>query len=71
MDSQCLWIIKEDDTFKLIDHRPSLPDMTLATAGTEQELYPIALRIVTGIGWEMVPVYVRDGFNCWKNINTN
>ena len=71
MDSQSLWITKEGDAFKLTDHRPGAPDMTLATAKTEEELRTIALRIVTGIGWEMVPVYVRDGFNTWSNINAN
>ena len=71
MDSQCLWIVKQDDVFKLIDHRPNMPDMTLVTAKTEDELRPIALRIVTGIGWEMVPVYMRDGFNTWSNVNKN
>ena len=47
------------------------PSKTAERAKAEEELRTIALRIVTGIGWEMVPVYVRDGFNTWSNINAN
>lgn len=68
MDSQYLLITPQGEAFALLDHRPGSPDMTLYI-GTEADCMAKAARIVSGIGWESVPVYSVQPDRTWKAIN--
>ncbi len=67
MDSQYLLIQPAADCFQLIDHRPGKPDMMLFE-GTSADCIAKASRIVSGIGWESVPVYAVQPDRTWKAI---
>lgn len=67
MDSQYLLIQPQGSDFALLDHRPGSPDMTLHI-GTEADCIARASLIVSGIGWESVPVYSVQPDRTWKAI---